>query len=60
MNSINRNEINENTETINDVIFRLNGNWITVFNTLGENIRCKIDFCPWCGKDIRGKEEHTC
>lgn len=60
MNMIERHEITEKVADIEQLVYRIKGIWTAVFNVHGENIRCQIDYCPWCGAALRGQTEHVC
>jgi len=36
-------------ENIEGVIFKTNkGEWVAFFNTGDQEMRVRVDFCPWC------------
>ena len=56
-------DLEKQTSDIEGVILRINNAWVAVFDTGSEDsadlCRSQIDYCPWCGKDIRGLSEHS-
>ena len=48
-------------EDIEGVIFKTDrGAWVAFFDNNGQSMRCKVDYCPWCGKGLRSSDKgHT-
>lgn len=46
--------IDENTETIEGIIYKVGGLWVAVFlSPEGKTLRCQVDYNPWTGEKLR-------
>jgi len=41
-------------DEIEGLIFKtVKGEWVAFFDSGDRVLRCKVDYCPWCGKALK-------
>jgi len=48
-------------DEIEGLIFKtVKGVWVAFFDSGDRVLRCKVDYCPWCGKALKASDTgHT-